>query len=102
LTKNFCIGDGDIEIGGISMKQITRESNFYSDLDLSKTVGVITAKNFYMSGTLRENLAWNSDDVNEAEIEEYVRMVKLDVDFDDYEEHRLDTLITFENNRVNN
>lgn len=63
---------------------------------------MITAKNFYMSGTLRENLVWNAYEVDEAEIEGYVKLLKLDADFDDYEENGLDTVITFENNRVNN
>ena len=52
------------------------------------------ARNFYMGGTLRENLVRKMK-VPDAEIDKYVKILKLDQDIEDYDLKGLDSHITF-------
>lgn len=59
------------------------------------------SRNFYMSGTLRENLVRKMK-IDDKIIDKYVRTLRLDEDIENYDLHGLDSHITFENNKVNN
>lgn len=52
------------------------------------------ARNFYMSGTLRDNLVRKMK-ASDSEIDKYVKMLKLDEDIEDYDFKGLDSHITF-------
>lgn len=63
-------------------------------------VGVIMSKNFYFSGTLRENLI-RKIIVDEEEILEYITDLKLDEDIEDFDLKGLDSQINFDNRSMN-
>ena len=64
-------------------------------------IGVVMVKNFYMSGTLKDNILRKIQATDE-EVDKYIKMLKLDEDIEDYDLYGLDSPIRFENNRVNN
>lgn len=63
-------------------------------------VGVILNNNFYFTGTLRENLV-RKIKIDEEEVDEYIKALKIDEDLEDYDLHGLDTKIFYENSKVN-
>ena len=63
-------------------------------------IGVVLNNNFYFTGTLRENLV-RKIVIDEEEVDEYIKELKIDEDIDDYDLHGLDTRIYYENSKVN-
>lgn len=64
LTQNIAMitdpsnfySEGKILIGGTDIRRINPECTFVSILDRQKIIGVVMTRNFYQSGTLRDNL----------------------------------------------
>ena len=63
-------------------------------------MGIILNKNFYISGTLRENLV-RKVYVEDRDLEVYVKELHIDHDIEDYDLHGLDSPIHFERSKVN-
>lgn len=45
-----------LEIGGVNVNEIDKESKYNFNVDLRYKIGIVMSKNFYMSGTLRDNI----------------------------------------------
>ena len=58
------------------------------------------SKNFYMSGTLRDNIMWKID-ATDQEADKYIKLLKINEQIEGYDEKGLDTEIKFEGNKVN-
>lgn len=57
-------------------------------------------QNFYISGTLRENLV-RKVYVEDHELEQYVQELHIDHDIEEYDLHGLDSMVHFERSKVN-
>ena len=57
-------------------------------------------KNFYLSGTLRDNILWKIE-ASDEEARKYVRELKINEEIEDYDEKGLDAEIKFEGNKIN-
>jgi ATP-binding cassette subfamily B protein len=80
MTKNlpqfkrpYQEGEGYIEIGGQKINDLSTD-------DLRNTIGIITEENFFFTGTLRENIAWNVPNFDEFQATLFAKELELDRD----------------------
>lgn len=59
FRKEWVPNEGSIEIGGRKINNFSTDCNLYRDLELRCMIGVISEDNFFINGTLKDNIAWN-------------------------------------------
>lgn len=71
LMKFYDIHSGDIKIDGISTKELTREN-------IHELFTMVLQDTWLFNGTVKENIAYNSENVSDEKIEEVCKIVGLD------------------------
>lgn len=71
LMKFYDINSGNIKIDGISTKELTREN-------IHDLFTMVLQDTWLFNGTVRENIAYNNENISDEEIEEVCKTVGLD------------------------
>jgi ABC-type multidrug transport system fused ATPase/permease subunit len=64
-------------------------------------IGVITEDNFFINGTLRENISWNVHHFDEFQADLFAQELQIEEDLENYKENRLDSIIESVEGTVN-
>jgi ABC-type bacteriocin/lantibiotic exporter with double-glycine peptidase domain len=54
------------------------------DVELRGLVGVITSNNFFVNGTLKENVSWKVPDFDDVEADKMARELQMEEDLRNY------------------
>ncbi len=71
LMKFYDINSGDIKIDGVSTRDLTREN-------IHDLFTMVLQDTWLFNGTVRENIAYNNENITDKEIEEVCKTVGLD------------------------
>ncbi len=71
LMKFYEISDGDIEIDGVSIRNISREN-------IHDLFTMILQDTWLFHGTIRENIVYNMDNIDDSELNTLVRFIGLE------------------------
>lgn len=64
-------------------------------------IGVISEDNFFINGTLKDNIAWNVPHFDEFQADLFAQELQIEEDLENYRENRLNSVIESVEGTVN-